>query len=72
MPNDYPGEFIPTVLIHRSDGTQIYVSSREYHSNPKGGTFAEKYDPVLERPEVCRKYRSVQVRKRQYRLEEIS
>jgi len=60
---EYPGEYIPTVLVQRADGTKIYVSSKEYHSNPSAGSFAENYYPPLTRPEVCRKYRTIDVSK---------
>jgi hypothetical protein len=54
--------YIPTVLVHRKDGSLIYITSAEYHMSPTSGTFAENYCPPLTRPEVYRRYRSVPVK----------
>lgn len=76
----YPGVFIPTVCTVRPNGDRVYISAKDHHTAHHEGSYIDRSVPAFFRPmvdgksapEVCRKYQTVQVHKRHYRLEEIA
>jgi len=57
----YPEKCIRTVCVVRPNGERVYTTVKDHATMPESHSFVDRSVPPIINPEVCRKYRAIEV-----------